>query len=92
MHSDGRFKYEDEYEIIKVRKAIRTHVFKHVKFYKGEGNKSPANSFEKKNAKILQYSKCHEKANLSKRVECDYNIIKLVGFDENTRSLIDREF
>ena len=37
VNSDGRFKNEDKYEIMKVQKGIRTHIFKHVKFCKGEG-------------------------------------------------------
>ena len=45
VYSDGRFKYEDEYEIMKVWKVIRTHIFKQVKFCKGEGAKSPASIF-----------------------------------------------
>ena len=32
VHADGRFKHEDEYERMKVRKGIRTHVFKNIKF------------------------------------------------------------
>ena len=81
VYSDGRFANEDEYEIMKVRKVIRTHIFKHVKFCKGEGTKSVGNHFEKKNAKILLYRKCHEKADLSKRIGYKYNIMKLVGYD-----------
>ena len=29
---------EDEYEITKLRQVIRNHIFKHVKFVKGEGS------------------------------------------------------
>ena len=29
---------EDEYEITKIRQVIRNHIFKHVKFVKGEGS------------------------------------------------------
>ena len=90
VYSDGRFANEDEYEIMKVRKVIRTHIFKHVKFCKGEGNTSRGNPFEKKNAKIRLYGKSHEKADLSKRIGYEYNIMKLVGYDENNRSLTDR--
>ena len=55
MYYDVIFKDEDTYEIMKMRKVIRTHVFKHVKLCKGEGNTSRGNLFEKKNVKILPY-------------------------------------
>ena len=45
IYSNGRFQEEDEYEILKVRQDIRQHIFKHVKFCKGEGKKS-ANNFD----------------------------------------------
>ena len=90
VYSDGRFANEDEYEIMKVRKVIRTHIFKHVKFCKGEGNTSRWNPFEKQNTKIWLYGKSHEKADLSKRTGYEHNIMKLVGHDENNQSLTDR--
>ena len=90
VYSDGRFANEDEYEIMKVRKVIRTHIFKHVKFCKGEGNSFRPNPFEKKKAKIKLYGKSHEKADLSKRIGYEYHVMKLVGYDENKRSLTDR--
>ena len=46
IYSNGRFQEEDEYEVLKVQKVVRQHIFKHLKFYKGEGTKS-ANNFEK---------------------------------------------
>ena len=55
VHSDGRFKHEDEYEMMKVQKIIKIHILKHVKFCKGKGTKLAGNSFEKKNDRILQY-------------------------------------
>ena len=47
IYSNGKFQDEDEYEVLKVRKVVRQHIFKHLKFCKGEGTKS-ANNFEKK--------------------------------------------
>ena len=35
IYSSGRWKEVDEYEVTKVRKIIRNHIFKHVKFCKG---------------------------------------------------------
>ena len=54
VYPGGRFKHEDEYKIIKVRKITMTHTFKHVKFRKEEGTKSRI-LLRKKNAQILQH-------------------------------------
>ena len=69
---------------MKVRKVIRPHIFKHVTFCKGKGNSSRGNPFEKKNAKVRLYDSSHEKADLSKRIGYEYNIMKIVGYNENT--------
>ena len=46
-------KDEDEYEIAKIRQVIRNHIFKHVKFVKGEGSRPGAKrDIQKKNSKI----------------------------------------
>ena len=90
VYSDGRFKNEDEYDIMKVRKAIRTRIVKHVKFCKGDGTKSRGNPFKKKKAKIQLYGTSHEKEDLSKQIGYEYTIMKLVGYNENKRSLTDR--
>ena len=37
IYSSGRWMDEDPYEIMKVRQVIRNHVFKNLKFVKGEG-------------------------------------------------------
>ena len=66
MYSDCRFKNEDKYEMMKVQKVVRTHIFKHVELCKRERTKSAGNHFEKKNAKILLYGKSNEKTDLSK--------------------------
>ena len=70
----------------------RTHIFKHVKICKRVGTKFEGDHFDKKNAKIILHGKYHEKADLSKRIGYEYNIMKLVGYDKNKRSLIDRTF
>ena len=66
MYSDGRFDNDEKYEIMKARKVIKTHIFKHVKFCKGKGNVSRLNPFEKKNAKVRLYGKSYEKVDLLK--------------------------
>ena len=55
----------DEYEVMKVRKVIRNHILKHVKFCEGEGLKVSSNQMEKKSAKLLLFGKSHEKAALT---------------------------
>ena len=39
IYLSGQWKDEDEYEITKLRQVIRNHIFKHLKFVKGEGTK-----------------------------------------------------
>ena len=92
VYSDGRSRNEDKYEIMKVQKIIRTHILKYVKFSKVKETKSAGKSFKKNNAKMLQYDTSHKQADILKRVGYEYNITKLVGYYENTRSLIDRVF
>ena len=53
VYSNGQWKDEDEYEIAKIRQVIRNHIFKHVKFVKGEGSRPGAKrDIQKKNSKI----------------------------------------
>ena len=66
VYASSSWMDEDRYETLKVKSLIRTNVFKNLKFVKGEGRKTLTNNFEKKTAKILQYGKCHEKADLTK--------------------------
>ena len=75
---------------MKVREVIRTHIFKLVKFCKGEETKSRRNTFKKQNAKTWLYGKSNEKKNLSKQIGYEYNIMKLVGYNKNTQSLTDK--
>ena len=41
-------KEEDPYEVLKVKKVIHNHIFKHVKFCKGEGLKAVSTNLEQK--------------------------------------------
>ena len=90
VYSNGRWKKEDQCEVNKVRMIIRTHIFKHVKFCKGEGTKTINNSFEKKTAKILKFGKSYQKVDLTKEVGYEYNIMRLSGYCEENRSVLDR--
>ena len=76
---------EDPYEIMKVRQLIRDHVFKNLKFVKGEGRRALTKIFEKRNAKILQYGKCHEKVDLTMTNGYECYLMKLMDItDLNT--------
>ena len=48
MYTSGRWKEEDPYEVLKVKKVIRNHIFEHVKFCKDEGVKAASDNFEPK--------------------------------------------
>ena len=57
---------EDPYEIMKVGELIGNHVFKNLKFIKGEGRKALTENVEKKTANILQYGNCCENTDLTR--------------------------
>ena len=48
MYASGRWKEAGPYEVMKVKKLIRNHMFKHVTFCKGEGVKAASNHLEQK--------------------------------------------
>ena len=58
---------EDEYEITKIRQVIRNHIFKHVKFVKGEGSVPTQKKDNKsRQLKTLMFGKCHERPDLTR--------------------------
>ena len=71
IYSNGRFQDEDEYEVLKVRKVVRQHIFKHLKFCKGEGTKS-ANNFEEKTKNDKAFGTSHKKTDLRKTKGYEY--------------------
>ena len=81
---------EDQYEIDKVKGVIRSNVFKNLKFVKGEGQKSLSNTFDKKNAKILQYGKCHEKADLTKTNGYECYLMKMMDLTAGNTTIEKR--
>ena len=52
--------------------------------------KAVLNNVEWKNKKIIELVKSHEKADLSKPIGYQYNILKFSGYDEENKSLTDR--
>jgi len=82
---------EDEYEIKKIRQVIRNHIFKHVKFVKGEGS-IPTKKKDNKSRRLknLMFGKCHERPDLTRLLGYEYEILKLVGLGEEDTSLVRR--
>ena len=82
---------EDEYEVTKIRQVIRNHIFKHVKFVKGEGsvatNRKDNRSRQLKN---LMFGKCHERPDLTRQSGYENQILKLVGLGEHDTSFVKR--
>ena len=50
----GQWQDEDEYEITKLRQVVRNHIFKHLKFVKGEGS-IPCAKKDRKSEKTISY-------------------------------------
>ena len=91
VYNSGQWKDEDEYEIAKIRQVIRNHIFKQVKFVKGEGAKQNTKSGKKlKKVKVLELGKCHEKPDLSKQNGYECEIMRLVGMHENNSTITTR--
>ena len=82
---------EDEYEITKIRQVIRNHIFKHVKFVKGEGS-VPTHKKDTKSRQLknLMFGKCHERPDLTRQSGYECQILKMVGLDEHDTSLVRR--
>ena len=82
---------EDEYEVTKLRQVIRNHIFKHVKFVKGEGA-VPRNKKENKSKplKNLMFGKCHERPDLTKLSGYECQILRMIGMSEKHTSLTKR--
>ena len=82
---------EDEYEITKIRQVIRNHIFKHVKFVKGEGS-IPTQKKDNKSRRLknLMFGRCHERPDLTRLSGYEYQILKLVGLSEEDTSLVRR--
>ena len=82
---------EDEYEITKIRQVIRNHIFKHVKFVKGEGSVPTQKKDTKtRQLKNLMFGKCHERPDLTRQSGYECQILKMVGLDEHDTTLVRR--
>lgn len=89
IYNNGLWKEEDDHEIHKVKKVVRHNIFKYVKFCKGEGNSKVDNN-RKKKTKNNVLGVAHDKADLTKRVGYEYEVMKLCGKDDRHKSLTER--
>ena len=88
VYLSGQWQDEDEYEINKLRQVIRNHVFKHLKFVKGEGTIPCAKKDRKaKKKQQLLFGMCHERPDLTKLDGYECTILRLVGMNENSTSI-----
>ena len=55
-----------------------------------EGKRSQLMPCKKKNIKRVVFGKSHKKTDLTKRIGYEYYLMKLVGYDKNNCSLVDR--
>ena len=91
IYCSAQWQEEDEYEVAKIRQVVRNHIFKHVKFVKGEGVKPKGHGTRKrKKPKISLFGKSHERPDLTIRTGYAYNIMRLVGLDEERTSISKR--
>jgi len=90
VYASEQWKEEDEYEVTRLRLVIRNHIFKHVKFIKGEGAKKTDKGTKKKNSKNLVFGKCHERPDLTKTSGYEYAIMDLVGLNDDKATLVKR--
>ena len=88
IYLSGQWKDEDEYEITKLRQVIRNHIFKHLKFVKGEGT-IPSSRKDRKTKKRVQltYGMCHERPDLTKQGGYELKILRLMGMSEINTSI-----
>ena len=87
----------DDHEIDKLKKVIRKHIFKHLKFVKGEGTAPDTKKTDKgKNENKRQRSpvfadgKYHECPDLRKKTGYEVKILNEVGKDERTSAIVSR--
>ena len=88
VYLSGQWKDEDEYEITKIRQVVRNHIFKHLKFVKGEGTVPCAKKDRKSKKKNeLLFGMCHERPDLTKQTGYECKILRLVGMNETITSI-----
>ena len=88
IYLSAQWNDEDEYEVTKLRQVIRNHIFKHVKFVKGEGA-VPSHKKENKSRQLKQllFGKCHERPDLTILTGYECQILRMVGLSEENTSV-----
>ena len=91
IYLSAQWNDEDEYKVTKLRQVIRNHIFKHVKFVKGEGA-IPTHKKDNKSRqfKKLLFGKCHERPDLTKSTGYECKIMRLVGLTNENSSITTR--
>ena len=91
IYLSAQWNDEDEYEVSKLRQVIRNHIFKHVKFVKGEGA-LPTQKKDNKSRQLknLLFGKCHERPDLTRLSGYECQILRMVGLSEGDTSLTRR--
>ena len=91
IYLSAQWNDEDEYEVTKLRQVIRNHIFKHVKFVKGEGTvPSHRKDNKSKQLKHLLFGKCHERPDLTMLTGYECQILRMVGLSEEDTSVTRR--
>ena len=83
----------DDHEIDKLKKVIRKHIFKHLKFVKGEGTAPDTKKTDKgkrQRSPVYAIGKCHEHPDLRKKTGYEVKILSEVGKDERTSTIVSR--
>ena len=91
IYLSAQWNDEDEYEVTKLRQVIRNHIFKHVKFFKGEGTvPSQKKDNKSKQLKHLLFGKCHERPDLTILTGYECQILRMIGLSEENTSVTRR--
>ena len=83
----------DDHEIDKLKKVIRKHIFKHLKFVKGEGTAHDTKKTvkgQRQHTPVYAIGKCHERPDLRKKTGYEVKILSEVGKDERTSTIVSR--
>ena len=91
IYLSAQWNDEDEYEVTKLRQVIRNHIFKHVKFVKGEGA-VPTQKKDNKSRQLkkLLFGKCHERPDLTRQSGYECQILRIVGMSYEDTSITRR--
>ena len=90
IYSNGSWKDEDEYEVMKIKKIVRTHIFKYNKFCKGEGMAGLNSKRYKAGLWKAQLGQTHERADLTKVRGYVFEVMNLCGMGDDKKSLSTR--